>query len=138
MCNNTQGNLHVISWNVNSWTSENSKPWEQCIKKLNPDIILVIETKLKQGQTISLEGYVLEIQLKTAKCGSGGAGIFVKVDLPKEYELRELDINMEGLYFVSFIIVQLDIILVLCPCYLPPENSSWAIDSDLFFNHFLW
>ena len=59
MCNNTQGNLHVISWNVNSWTSENSKPWEQCIKKLNPDIILVIETKLKQGQTISLEGYVL-------------------------------------------------------------------------------
>ena len=45
---------------------------------------------------------------------------------------------MEGLYFVSFIIVRLDIILVLCPCYLPPENSSWAIDSDLFFNHFLW
>ena len=67
-----------------------------------------------------------------AKCGSGGVGIFVKADLLKEWELGELDTNMEGLYFVSFINVQLDINLVLCPCYLPPENSSWALDSDLF------
>ena len=44
---------------------------------------------------------------------------------------------MEDLYFVSFINVQLDINLVLWPCYLPPENSSRAIHSDSFFNHFM-
>ena len=75
--------LNVVTWNVNSWTPANEEPRLKCITSLNPDIIFLIETKLKQDQELTLEGYVWhglnrKNQLKTAKCGSGGVGIFVR------------------------------------------------------------
>ena len=103
--------LHVISWNVNSWTVDNKIPRELCrpIKKLNPDIVFVIETKLKYGQELVLNEYTWyglnrRKQLRTAKCGSGGVGMFIKNTILRDWEFQELDREVDGLYLVSLVI----------------------------------
>ena len=61
-------------------------------------------------------------------------GLFIKSTLLNDWKLIELDTYMEGLYIVSLDNVSQGIKIVLCPCYLPPENSPWAIDCDLYFS----
>ena len=100
--------LNVVTWNVNSWTPANEEPRLKCITSLNPDIIFLIETKLKQDQVLTLEGYVWhglnrKNQLKTAKCGSGGVGIFVRKTLLSEWHFDEIDTSIDGLYFASLL-----------------------------------
>ena len=96
----------------------------------------MIETKLKQGETFSLDGYVWHgmnrrNQLITARCG-----IFIKNELLSKWNFVELDKEMDGLYFVRITNCDNDISIILSVCYLPPENSSWALDCDAFFSHF--
>ena len=54
-----------------------------CILNLNPDIVLLVETKLQGTNVINLNGYIWYGQNRTrikqsAKSGSGGVGILIK------------------------------------------------------------
>ena len=103
--------------NVNSWTVDNKIPRELCIKKLNPDIIFVIETK-KYGQELVLNEYTWYglnrgKQLRTAKCGSCGVGMFIKNTILIGWEFQELDREMDGLYLVSLSNSNLDFKIIL-------------------------
>ena len=51
-----------------------------------PDIAIIIETKLKNDEKISMPGFHWyglnrKGQLRSAKCGSGGVGFFIKTEL---------------------------------------------------------
>ena len=66
----------------------------------------------------------------------GGIGVFIKNELLSKWNFEELDKEMDGLYFVRITNCDNDISIILSVCYLPPKNSSWALDCDAFFSHF--
>ena len=100
------GSLRIASWNVNSWTITNSEIRKAILNYVKPDIIIICETKLKDKECIKLEGYKWNgfnrrKQLKTAKCGSGGVGIFIRNSLLSEWKLTDIDHTIDGLYITS-------------------------------------
>ena len=76
--NSNASNLfRIVSWNVNSWTVNNCEIREQILAYVKPDIVFVLETKLRDDEKIKMSGFTWygvnrKSQLKTAKCGSGG------------------------------------------------------------------
>lgn len=97
--------IRIATWNVNSWTDFNSTIRKDLLKILNPDIIYVIETKLKNNEVIDFNGYVWygfnrKGQLRTARCGSGGVGIFLKNELLSEWSVEIVDKSLDGLFIV--------------------------------------
>ena len=108
---------------------------------VKPEIIFLCETKLKARALIEYEGYVWpgfnrRNQLKTAKCGSGGIGIFIKKCILNEWSFEEIDSTVDGLYLTCLVNKLTDFTIMMTACYLPPENSNWGSDSDTFYNHF--
>ena len=74
-------------------------------------------------------------QLRTAKCGSGGVGLFLKNSLLNDWEFNVLDNTIDGLYITTLVNKKTECKIMLVPCYLPPETSNWGNESDVFFNH---
>ena len=102
--------------------------------------IFVCETKLKMKESINLEGYDWcgfnrRNQLKSAKCGSGGVEIFVRKDLLKAWQFEILDKTGDEILATCLVNKKTKYKILLVSCYLPPENSNWGYDSDVFFNH---
>ena len=54
-----------------------------------------------------------------------------------DWEFQELDSEADGLYLVSLSNSNLDFKISLSACFLTPDTSSWAMDCDLYFNHFM-
>lgn len=85
--------IRIILWNVNSWTCENGQLRKNVLQLLNADIIYVLETKLKGDNVLEWEGYQWygmnrRLQLRTARCGSGGVGLFIKNSLLSDWEFE--------------------------------------------------
>ena len=102
--------------------------------------MFVLETKLKNEDNIELTGFTWygrnrKSQLKTARCGSGGLGVFIKNVLLKDWEVKEIDSNLDGLYVICLVSKLSDCRMILCPCYLAPERSTWGMEADRYFNH---
>ena len=132
--------LRIVSWNVNSWTSTNSNLRKQLLEHVKPDIIFIIESKLKGEDVIHFPGYKWyglnrKNQLKSSKCGSGGVGIFIKNTLFNKWNFREIDSSVDGLFVTSLYNETTDSKIVLVPCYIPPENSAWSMDCEYVYNH---
>ena len=126
--------LTLVSWNVNSWTYCNSNLRQNVLKYVEPDVIIIVETKLKHAETINLDGFKWygfnrKSQLKTAKCGSGGVGFFISYKLLEYMEVTVIDINIDGLYIISLESKSDDCRFIMCACYLSPETSSWGSET---------
>ena len=70
------------------------------------------------------------------RCGSWGVGMFISRDLLTEWLLEVLDKSIDGILLVLMTNKKTDFTIMLVSCYLPPEQSNWGSDSDMFNNHF--
>ena len=100
--NRTNDVLRIISWNVNSWSVNNCKVREHVLDYGKPDVAIIVETKLKNNDTITMPGYKWlgsnrKSELKTARCVSGGISFFLKYDLLNDWLVEDIDKNIEGL-----------------------------------------
>ena len=109
---------------------------------LNLDILGVIETHLKNEDSLKIDGYTWfgnnRKQLHiNARCGSGGVGILIKNSLLMEYTCDVIDSTQDGILWVILKHNLDGSCLVLCTCYLPPENSSRQKDVLAFYDSLL-
>ena len=135
------GELKIISWNVNSWTVDNSAKRIEIIRSINPDIILLQETKLTGENKIELPGYVWfgnnRAIKNTAKCGSGGVAILVKNSVKHDYSITVEDKSFDGILILK-LTHKINTYQIAIACvYLPPEAGEYGRNSDSFFNHLL-
>ena len=75
-------------------------------------------------------------QLKSTRCGTEGVGMFISRDLLTEWLFEFIDKLIDGILLVLMTNKKTDFTIMLASCYLPPEQSNWRSDSDMFFNHF--
>ena len=68
-----------------------------------------------------------------ARRGSGGVGCFVKNDIFLTYDVQILDANTDGIMWISLTPKATGECICICICYLPPENSTRAVDAESFF-----
>ena len=116
------GSLRFVSWNVNSWTDTNSVLRKSILVHVKPDIVFLVETKLKGNNVINFKGYTWyglnrKKQLRSAKCGSGGVGIFIRDGILQEWSFLEVDTEIDGLYVTSLTNKQNGFKILLGPCY---------------------
>ncbi len=103
--------MKIVSWNVNGIRAVHKKGlFEPFVKKLNPDIICLQETKAEQGQSqVDLKEYEEFWNSSKTKKGYSGTAIFTKIkplsisldfplDITKKYKLEDKygDPNAEG------------------------------------------
>jgi hypothetical protein len=103
--------MKIVSWNVNGIRAVHKKGlFEPFVKKLNPDIICLQETKAEQGQSeVDLKGYEEFWNSSKTKKGYSGTAIFTKIkplsvsldfppEITKKYKLEDKygDPNAEG------------------------------------------
>ncbi len=109
---------------------------------LDPDVICLQETKLLPGVLIELDGYKWipfnrTYVRKTAKTGSGGIGIFVKLVLYNLYCVEMIDKHHEGILRIKFTHKSTGNTFIIGCCYLPPEGGYWGRDGQNYFDHLL-
>ena len=79
----------------------------------------------------------MEIIVKThvrSLRGSGGVGIFVKKTLCNDFKITKLEDATEGILWIELYHKMTKERLRFCVCYLPPNNSSRAVNAeDVFF-----
>ena len=100
------------------------------------------ETFLRGNERLNIDGYVFyghnrENLHRNATRGSAGIGILVKRDILESFTIQILDIEFEGIMWIKFQSKFSDLIFMLAVCYLPPNESSRALDSDLYFQNLL-
>jgi len=76
-----ESQLKIVTWNVAGWKSVRSKGFEDYVKKEDPDIICVQETKINnmsQVENSFLSGWERHFYFAT-KAGYSGTGVFSKI-----------------------------------------------------------
>lgn len=102
--------MKIISWNVNGIRACINKGFMDSIKKINPDIICLQETKCQKGQVqINLEGFK-QYWNYAEKKGYSGTAIFTKKEpLKVTYDLGKDEHDKEGrlitLEFDNFVLI---------------------------------
>lgn len=135
--------MRLCCWNVGGWSlkdSENKLFREQTLINLECDIFCVVETFLKNKETLSVDGYTYYTHNranihKKAKRGSGGVGVFIRNELKNFFSVSILDDSVEDVLWIKFSSlenVQSDNI-VLCIAYLPPSDSVRNNDPEAFY-----
>ena len=72
--------MKIISWNVNGIRAVQKKGFDEFIKKYNPDIVCIQETKAHPEQVdIQLENYKYKYWNSAVKKGYSGTAIFSKI-----------------------------------------------------------
>lgn len=89
--------MKIITWNVNGLRACIGKGFYDFVKKENPDIICLQETKMQPGQAeIELEGYE-EFWNSAERKGYSGTAIFSKISAKgTNYGLPDEEHNKEG------------------------------------------
>ena len=128
-------------WNSDNF-SDNYVVRASCLSSLNLDIVGVVETHLKNDETLEVAGYEWFGQNRkhlhvNARCGSGGVGILIKNALLREFECKVVDNSYEGTLWLRLKHKFNRTCLILCVCYLPPENSSRQADVFGFYDNLL-
>ena len=125
----------ALKQNDNSNFRKRVLDYSQC------DVLALTETFLKGGEKLNIAGYEFfghnRINLhRNAKRGSAGIGILVKNAILQSYNVHILDIEFEGIMWIKFQpkIHDSDTIIVAV-CYLPPNESSRAIDAEFYFQN---
>lgn len=135
--------MRLCCWNVGGWSlkdSENKHFREQTLINSKCDIFCVVETFLKNKETLCVDGYTYfthnRVSIhKKAKRGSGGVGVFIRNELLNLFSVLVLDDSIEDVLWIKLsnvAKVQSDNI-VLCVAYLPPAGSVRNNDPEAFY-----
>ena len=133
------------TWNSNSWSTkenENSLFRESVLNVLDLDVLCINETFLVKDHTIEMVNYTWfgrnrKNVHRRARRGAGGVGMLVHNRVMKCFHIEILDNTKEDILWLKFSAKHGDFVLCLCSCYLPPKDSSYKVDGDLFFNDLL-
>ena len=134
--------MSILSWNINSWTENNKEKRLQVIRGLNPDIILLQETKLTGDKQIDVPGFLWfgnnrSFIKNRAKCGSGGVGILLNSNVTIDYHVEIFNRSFDGIIILQLIHKKSEYQVAIGSVYLPPEAGEYGKNSDSFFNHLL-
>ncbi len=96
-----------MSWNIRRRTVTNDIIRKTLIYHLNPDILCIQQTHLKDGDTINIDKYKFYphnrvITHKNVPKTFGGIGIFVTLDLLDSYNVNTIDQCVEGIQIIKF------------------------------------
>ena len=101
-----------------------------------------MKTHLDNDMSINCDGHSCyshnrKGEHKNAPKASGGIAILIKDMLFDKYKIEVIDKEMDGLTRIQLTDIITEFMLVLYTCYLPPANSTWGYDLDVFFAHLL-
>ncbi|CAC5376127.1 unnamed protein product [Mytilus coruscus] len=75
---------------------------------------------------------------KRAKCGSGGVGVLVRNDFADQFSIEIVESSKDGIMWIRFTekncVQNCFYVFVV---YLPPENSSRAVNAQEFFDNII-
>ena len=132
--------MKLSSLNINGWTDSNKQLREALIHFAEPDVLCLQETHLDSGKTIDIPGYYWIGHNRNkrhvkAKKASGGIGVLVKDTTLHQFQICGIDKSFDSILVITLKHKVTDFQLTLICVYLPPENSTWGRNSDIFFNH---
>ncbi|VDI31988.1 Hypothetical predicted protein [Mytilus galloprovincialis] len=114
-----------------------------CVKHYDLDILGLAETHLTGDNVISVEGYQWfglnrkHIHVR-AKSGSGGVGILIRNSICNEFDITIADNDTEGILWIKLENkTNANNVLYVCVVYLPPENSTRAVNVHEFFDNLM-
>ena len=111
-----------------------------CLKVADLQIIGLAETHLVGNEKIDFDGYQWFGKNRkslhvNAKVGSGGVGFLIRDDIMNNFTVTVLDDTCEGILWLKLQrIDDENDCFCICVCYLPPENSTRAINANEFFD----
>ncbi|CAG2237220.1 unnamed protein product [Mytilus edulis] len=112
----------------------------ECVRYYNLHILGLAETHLTGNTGINIDGYTWfglnrkEIHIR-AKTGSGGVGILIRNDVRDEFNINIVEDNTDGIIWVKFEDKNFaHNCFYVCVIYLPPENSTRAVNIHEFFD----
>ena len=116
---------------------QNSSLRKNVISCINPDIVCIQETHLKNREGINCEnykwfGFNRALSKKNCRKGSGGIGILVKEDILHSYNIEVVAKRIDGILGLKFIYKLCPFSFVLYCCYLPPEGSLYANPNNFY------
>ena len=127
--------------NVGGWSKdnfENFKFREIIVQLHDCDIFAICETFLRGNDTLFIENYTwvgnnrLNIS-PNARRGLGGVGAFIKNEFLTKYTF-DADKSLEDTLILK-LTHRIDYsVIVLFICYLTPDCSTRAVDTDAFLN----
>ena len=82
-------------------------------------------------------GFNRQMKHIRAPKNSGGVGFFIKEEFLLNFSLKIIDKEQDGLLGLYLVHHISDFKLLLYTGYLPPENSKWGREPDMFFGHLL-
>ena len=132
----------MISWNINGWYEDSKQTRIDIINSLNPHIVVLCETHLKNNEQICINGYDCfsfprgERHLR-AKKNYGGVCVLIKKTLNQYYDYYVVDKCYDGILVVKFDDKMSGYNFLVVAMYLSPEQSVWGRDANGFFNHLL-
>ena len=132
--------MKISSLNVNGWTDSNKQLREASIQLAEPDVLCLQETHLDSGKTIDIPGYYWIGHNRNkrhvkAKKASGGVGILIKDNILHQFLVCDVDRSFDSILVICFKHKITDFQVTVICVDLPPENSTWGHNSDLFFTH---
>ncbi|VDH90239.1 Hypothetical predicted protein [Mytilus galloprovincialis] len=105
-----------------------------CINSLDVDILGIGETHLINSNSINIKGYKWyghnrkNIHIR-AKCGSGGVGFLIRQEIVDVFNIEIVNDVTDGILWVKLQDkLCLSNIFYVCAVYLPPENSTRAVN----------
>ncbi|CAG2208741.1 unnamed protein product [Mytilus edulis] len=139
-----RGSVSCGFWNINGWKvdvdSEKYNFLAECVRYYNLHILGLVETHLTGNTGINIDGYTWfglnrkEIHIR-AKTGSGGVGILIRNDVRDEFNINIVEDNTDGIIWVKFEDKTFaHNCFYVCVIYLPPENSTRAVNIHEFFD----
>ena len=132
--------MKIVSWNINGWNDRKKDAISTILTSVNADIILLIETHLKTGDNIDMHNYKTFLHCRTlrhinARRNFGGTAILVKETLFDDYEIYEIDKNVDGICIFKIKHILTSYLILLITVYLPPERSPWGRNAEEYLEH---
>ena len=130
-------------WNCIGWNSRNkqfTQIRENILDKLNLDILCLVEIHLWRRDFISSQNYNWIGHNRTdlsprARRGSGGVGVLIKKSLCSNFDVKVLDNTQSDIFWIKLSSKNnMDLLFLICCCYLPAENSTRDNSSQQFFD----
>ncbi len=120
-----------MSWNVNSWTENNTIFVGRIINHLHPDILCLCETHLEGNETIKIDDYEFisnnrKIKHKIAPKIHGSVGMLIKKDLYLKYNIFSIDDIVEGILGVRFVNKATEYNFFIFTSYIAPYDSPYG------------
>lgn len=108
----------------------------------NPDFVCLSETHLSDNEIINLKGYKWfgnnrKVSETGRKRKSGGVGILVKNGIFEEYSVSLCSAEFEGILSIKITHKISGYTTTLVSNYLPPVDSPYGNNADMFFNQLL-